>query len=78
MADYSVAAVAEALAVDPGDVVVIVGADTDPLTVALVTEVHTLLDADGVRTVPEAFLPGLTLGETWLTLGPAVDNPRTT
>lgn len=78
MPDYSVAAVADALAVDPDDVRVIVGSEEDPLPAHLVSEAHAILDVDGARTVPEAFLPGSTLGDTWASLGPAIDDPRVT
>lgn len=76
MADYSIAAVAAAIAVDPGDVrAVLVGVDKDPLPDWAVTDVHRALDPHGERTVPELHTPDALTGE-WLTLGPTDDDPR--
>ena len=76
MTDYSIAAVAAALAVDPDDVrAVLVDVDDDPLPGWAVTDVHRTLDPHGERTVPELHVPDALIGE-WLTLGPAEDDPR--
>jgi hypothetical protein len=59
VADYSIAAVAAALAVDPGDVrAVLVDVDKDPLPAWAVTDVHRALGPHGERTVPELHTPG--------------------
>jgi hypothetical protein len=74
--DYSIAAVAAALAVDRGDVrAVLVDVDEDPLPGWAVTDVQRALDPHGERTVPELHIPGALHGE-WLTLGPAEEDPR--
>jgi hypothetical protein len=76
VADYSIAAVAAALAVDPGDVrAVLVDVNEDPLPRWAVTDVHRALNPHGERTVPELHIPDALTGE-WLTLGPAEDDPR--
>ena len=76
MTDYSIAAVAAALAVDPDDVrTVLIDVKDDPLPSWAVTDIHRALDPHGERTVPQLHIPDALTGE-WLTLGPSEDDPR--
>jgi hypothetical protein len=76
VSDYSIAAIATALSVDPGDVrAVLVDTDDDPLPAWAVTDVHRYLDPHGERTVPELHVPDALHGD-WQMLGPSEDDPR--